>query len=103
MYHQSKSASSDEDQISNLNAADLGSILKWSKEISSDINLSLALQKLTEIATGTYHFKHVVRTNSHRDLESSGSQITCVVIARDVGDYTVATSMIPPEPCQVHE
>lgn len=53
MYHQSKGISNEEDQISSLTAADLASILKWSKEISSDINLSLALQKLTEIATGT--------------------------------------------------
>jgi len=26
-----------------------------------------------------------------------------VVIAREAGDYTVATSMTPPEQCQVHE
>ena len=26
-----------------------------------------------------------------------------VVIAREAGDYIVATSMTPPEPCQVHE
>ncbi|KAF8973859.1 dual-domain HisK/Mak2 protein kinase [Flammula alnicola] len=66
-----------DDQESTLSAADLASILKWSKDISSDINLSSALQRLTEIAT--------------------------VVIAREAGDYTVATSMIPPELCQVHE
>ena len=59
MYHQSKSGSNDEDQIANLTAADLGSILKWSKEISSDINLSLALQKLTEIATGKDRFPKI--------------------------------------------
>lgn len=75
-----------DDQESTLSAADLASILKWSKDISSDINLSSALQRLTEIAA-----------------ETSGSQKTCVVIAREAGDYTVATSMIPPEPCQVHE
>ncbi|KAI0078477.1 histidine kinase [Panus rudis PR-1116 ss-1] len=85
LYDQARSVS-DEDSIANLTAADLASILKWSKEISSDINLSLALRRLTEIAT-----------------ETSGSQKTCVVIAREVGDYTVATSMIPPESCQVHE
>lgn len=85
-YDRSRRASSEEDEISHLTAADLASILKWSKDISSDINLLLALQRLTEIAT-----------------ESSGSQLTCVVIAREVGDYTVATSMVPPEPCQVHE
>ncbi|KAG5646067.1 hypothetical protein DXG03_004490 [Asterophora parasitica] len=26
-----------------------------------------------------------------------------VVIAREAGDYTVATSMVPPEPCQVYD
>ncbi|KAF9015434.1 dual-domain HisK/Mak2 protein kinase [Cyathus striatus] len=77
---------SPDDQESTLSAADLAAILKWSKDISSDINLSSALQRLTEIAT-----------------ETSGSQNTCVVIAREAGDYTVATSMVPPEPCQVHE
>ncbi|KIL70561.1 hypothetical protein M378DRAFT_194875 [Amanita muscaria Koide BX008] len=75
-----------EDQESTLSASDLASILKWSKEISSDINLSSALQRLTEIAA-----------------ETSGSQSTCVVIAREAGDYTVATSMTPPERCKVYE
>ncbi|KAG5723159.1 Peroxide stress-activated histidine kinase mak2 [Termitomyces sp. T112] len=69
-----------------LNADDLAAILRWSKDISSDINLSSALQRLTEIVT-----------------ETSGSLNTCVVIAREVGDYTVATSMIPPGLCKVHE
>ncbi|GJE87861.1 histidine kinase [Phanerochaete sordida] len=81
-----KTSPTDEDVINKLTAADLASILKWSREISRDINLSLALQRLTEIVT-----------------ENSGSQSTCVVIAREAGDYTVATSMIPPESCQVHE
>ncbi|PPQ67388.1 hypothetical protein CVT25_005967 [Psilocybe cyanescens] len=79
-------ADAHDDQESTLSAANLASILKWSKDISRDINLSSALQRLTEIAT-----------------ETSGSQNTCVVIAREAGDYTVATSMIPPEQCQVHE
>ncbi|PSS37163.1 hypothetical protein PHLCEN_2v1036 [Hermanssonia centrifuga] len=87
IYPQSKSSSTtEEDVINKLTAGDLASILRWSKDISRDINLSLALQRLTEIAT-----------------ENSGSQSTCVVIAREAGDYTVATSMLPPEPCQVHE
>ncbi|CAA7259981.1 unnamed protein product [Cyclocybe aegerita] len=77
---------SQSDQETTLGAKDLASILKWSQDISSDINLSSALQRLTETAT-----------------ETSGSQNTCVVIAREAGDYTVATSMVPPEPCQVHE
>ena len=45
-------AQTDEDVINKLTSADLASILRWSKEISRDINLSLALQTLTEIATG---------------------------------------------------
>ncbi|CCM01303.1 uncharacterized protein FIBRA_03352 [Fibroporia radiculosa] len=81
-----KAEHTEEDEISSLTASDLASILKWSKDISTDINLPMALQRLTEIAT-----------------ENSGSQYTCVVIAREAGDYTVATSMVPPEPCQVHE
>ncbi|RPD81571.1 histidine kinase [Lentinus tigrinus ALCF2SS1-7] len=85
-YERTSLDTSEEEQISTLTAADLASILKWSKEISGDINLSMALQRLTEIAT-----------------EISVSQNTCVVIAREAGDYTVATSMSPPEACQVHE
>ena len=42
----------EEDDLSSMNASDLASILKWSKDISSDINLPMALQRLTEIATG---------------------------------------------------
>ena len=51
-YEALKADTSEEDEISKLTAADLSAILKWSKEISSDINLSMALQRLTEIATG---------------------------------------------------
>lgn len=47
-----KTSPTDEDVINKLTAADLASILKWSREISRDINLSLALQRLTEIVTG---------------------------------------------------
>ncbi|KAF9258589.1 dual-domain HisK/Mak2 protein kinase [Marasmius fiardii PR-910] len=75
-----------DEQETSLRASHLNAILKWSKDISSDINLSSALQRLTEIAT-----------------ETSGSQNTCVVIAREAGDYTVATSMVYPEQCQVFE
>ncbi|KAJ8703111.1 Chk1 protein kinase [Pleurotus ostreatus] len=75
-----------DEQEPTLSEADLSSILKWSQDISRDIQLSSALQRLTEIAT-----------------EASVSQNTCVVMAREAGDYTVATSMSPPQPCQVHE
>ena len=98
---------SEEEQISSLTAADLASILKWSKEISGDINLSMALQRLTEIATGlltsiSRRCRFITHVFFH-SVEISVSQNTCVVIARDAGDYTVATSMNPPEPCKVHE
>lgn len=62
-FDRSKRASSEDDEISSLTAADLGSILKWSKEISSDINLSLALQRLTEIATGMQNILAVFVTS----------------------------------------
>ncbi|KAH9945631.1 histidine kinase [Amylocystis lapponica] len=103
-YERMKTDSNEEDEILSLSAPELASILKWSKEISGDINLSMALQRLTEIATGSS-----MATGLHKvgvdfsSTETSGSQSTCVVIAREAGDYTVATSMIPPEACQVHE
>lgn len=68
--HEHISMDTHEDQESTLSASDLASILKWSKDISSDINLTSgewghfdgryrlllklpsALQRLTEIATG---------------------------------------------------
>ncbi|KAF7319894.1 Histidine kinase [Mycena kentingensis (nom. inval.)] len=79
-------ASPSERHQSKLGADDLWAILKSSQDISSDINLSSALQRLTEIST-----------------EISGSQNTCVVIAREAGDYTLATSLTLPEPCQVYD
>ncbi|KZT22094.1 histidine kinase [Neolentinus lepideus HHB14362 ss-1] len=86
IYEPIKQDSSEDDDMASLSASDLASILKWSKEISSDINLTTALQRLTEIAT-----------------DASGAQAACVVIAREAGDYTVATSMVPPGRCQVYE
>nr|GAT57553.1 histidine kinase [Mycena chlorophos] len=82
----SMQASPSERQQSELGADDLWAILKSSQDISSDINLSSALQRLTEIAT-----------------DISGSQNTCVVIAREAGDYTLATSLTIPGPCQVYD
>jgi len=50
-YDNSRPDMSDDSDL-RLSSSDLSSILKWSKEISSDINLSAALQRLTEIVTG---------------------------------------------------
>lgn len=48
------------DEHTSLRANHLAAILQWSKDISSDINLSSALQRLTEIATGTDQFLDAV-------------------------------------------
>lgn len=101
--YEHKAEQTEEDEISSLTASDLASILKWSKEISSDINLPMALQRLTEIATGRHKYLDVKINMLTLHSENSGSQYTCVVIAREAGDYTVATSMAPPEACQMHE
>ena len=71
-----------EEDALQLTSSDLSAILRWSKDISSDINLSSALRRLTEIAT-----------------ENSGAQSSCVVIAREVGDYTVATRCVDVPRC----
>lgn len=88
--HQDESAVRDareDPSLSALTASNLAAVLSWSKEIASDIHLSSALQKLTEIAT-----------------ETSGSQHTCLVMSRESGgDYIIATSMTSPHLCQVHE
>ncbi|EIN13359.1 histidine kinase [Punctularia strigosozonata HHB-11173 SS5] len=82
----SKGDAGEDDGIGSLSAQDLASILKWSKDISSDINLPSALQRMTEIVS-----------------ECSGAQFACIVIAREAGDFTVATTISPPELCQVYE
>ena len=66
------------EETSQLTSSDLSAILRWSSDIASDINLSSALRRLTEISA-----------------ENSGAQLACVVLARE-RDYTVATSMLPP-------
>ncbi|KAJ3761553.1 dual-domain HisK/Mak2 protein kinase [Lentinula raphanica] len=109
-----------DDQQTTLRANHLAAILQWSKDISSDINLSSALQRLTEIATGMTRSPSLLIDGTDLLLETSGSQNTCgeyfdtnsrenitqispVVIAHEAGDYSVATQMVSPEPCQVFE
>ncbi|KAG8808819.1 hypothetical protein FRC17_003761, partial [Serendipita sp. 399] len=75
-----------QDDTSILTAADLAAVLKWSQSISSDINLSSSLQRLTEIA-----------------VENSGAQEATFVMKTDEGDYTVVTNCAPPQPCIVFE
>lgn len=90
LYGQAKIDSAEEQEISTLMASDLASILKWSKDISSDINLSsgwsasalwciasdhcLALQRLTEIATG----------NSMQQIDSYALLIPLLSIYRNI-------------------
>ncbi|KAF5338436.1 hypothetical protein D9758_012211 [Tetrapyrgos nigripes] len=75
----------DDEQETTLRASDLAAILKWSKDISSDINLSSD-----------------VLTYSQKPLDLK-IRVTPVIIAREAGDYSIATSMTPPDPCQVYE
>ncbi|KAG8780548.1 hypothetical protein FRC15_009490 [Serendipita sp. 397] len=75
-----------QDDTSILTATDLAAVLRWSQIISSDINLSSSLQRLTEIA-----------------IENSGAQEAAFVMKTDEGDYTVVTSCVPPQPCIVFE
>ncbi|KAJ7456503.1 dual-domain HisK/Mak2 protein kinase [Mycena latifolia] len=116
----SASAGITERHQSKLSANDLWAILKSSQDISSDINLSSALQRLTEISTGkwqglsfifrgldglryiwvTKYLRYVYRSVTEMHINRL---LTLVVIAREAGDYTLATSMTPPEPCQVYE
>ncbi|KZV95615.1 STKc type histidine kinase [Exidia glandulosa HHB12029] len=74
------------DSVAELDADDLRAILKWSQIISSDVNLSVCLQRLTEIAA-----------------DSCKAQFASVVMRTDEGDYSVATSMVAPQPCTVYE
>ncbi|KAJ2919335.1 hypothetical protein MD484_g1075, partial [Candolleomyces efflorescens] len=60
-----------EGQDSMLTASDLASILKWSKDISSDINLSSALQRLTEIATALNSKEKVYHADASTDSRFS--------------------------------
>jgi hypothetical protein len=86
-----------------------------------------ALQRLTEIATGdlTTTLRLMLSLMSFQKHLAPKTPVVCclpkeddskiiligihiwvrltVVIAREAGDYTVATSMTPPELCQVHE
>ncbi|KAI0063199.1 STKc type histidine kinase [Artomyces pyxidatus] len=93
MYDDTKPDGNDEDEMTTLPASDLASVLKWSKEIATDIHLSsgkcflaTSLQRLTEIAA-----------------ETSGAQNACVVITGSGGEYSIATSIVPPGLCKVYE
>lgn len=92
-YGQTKTAMSDE-QESTLSASDLASILKWSKDISSDINLFSGLTTLVVHGRVVWHIYSVTKVDRDCDRyvflkrdcdnwltfdikETSGSQNTC--------------------------
>jgi len=135
LYDNTKIDTGDE-QETTLQASHLSAILRWSKDISSDINLSSGMDVLEPIfhnwlsipsfATlnwncNRYFLSASVTNRADNFTETSGSQNTCgsffflkspvrsrkhfhvVIIAREAGDYSIATSMTPPEPCQVFE
>ncbi|KAI0286668.1 histidine kinase [Russula aff. rugulosa BPL654] len=74
MHEDAGSDITEEEAVTSLPASALASVLKWT------------LQRLTEIAT-----------------ETSGAQCACIAITGTGGEYRVATSMISPDPCKIHE
>ncbi|KAN0121467.1 histidine kinase [Russula decolorans] len=66
----------EEEAVTSLPASALASVLKWSKDIAADIHLF---------------------------SETSGAQCACIAITGTGGEYRVATSMISPDPCKIHE
>lgn len=108
----------EEDELMNLPASALASVLKWSKDIAADIHLfsgislpiSCEIYSINVSPPTSYGDRNwsAVRGHSLRraDIlppESSGAQSACIVITGTGGDYQVATSMISPGPCKVHE
>ncbi|KAJ7459516.1 hypothetical protein B0H11DRAFT_2316871 [Mycena galericulata] len=98
------SAGITERQQSKLSADELWTTLKSSQDIPSDIDVSSALQRLTEISTGKYYLRasFLPFSNADRDI-GSAKYLRYMVIAREAGDYVLATSMTPPEHRQVYE
>lgn len=90
----------------------LGQLVQFAEKL-------LALQRLTEIATGRPQKVQILHSNltsvqnrlGRITLVVSASKhsaaiyqtLSLVVIAREAGDYIVATSQYHPGPCQVHE
>jgi len=100
-----------------LSVTDLSSILKWSKEISSDINLAAGgclghryeypFTRLRSPATFYRDFSWWVSFYWHLSPPDLSPEIcapekVCLVIAREAGDYSIATTMEPPGACHVH-
>lgn len=101
-----------------LSVADLSSILKWSKEISSDINLAAGrcfgyscgypFTIFLQLYNALLRFQPVgllpgaYLLRSELSLEICAPEKVCLVIAREAGDYSIATTMEPPGACHVH-
>ncbi|EJT96515.1 hypothetical protein DACRYDRAFT_25673, partial [Dacryopinax primogenitus] len=73
-------------ELLSLSADQFAEIIKWTQVISSEINLSVSLEKLTNDMAAT-----------------SGSDKVVVVIRADHGDMAVSSSVYPPEPVQMHD
>ncbi|EIW86383.1 dual-domain HisK Mak2 protein kinase [Coniophora puteana RWD-64-598 SS2] len=97
-----KESSEEETEVASMTASDLASILRWSKEISTALSLSSALQRLTEIVTGKLAtWLRILRLIQYEEVSSSRS--SCIVMTGQSGAYNVATLYNPPEMCQVFE
>ncbi|KZP00739.1 histidine kinase [Calocera viscosa TUFC12733] len=75
-----------ESDLMSLSADQFAQIIKWTQSISSEINLSVSLEKLTNDMAS-----------------SSGSDKVVIVIRADHGDMAVSSSIYPPEPVQMHD
>ena len=60
-----------------------------------------ALQRFTEISAGESPFFGGY-LQSDLSLEICAPEKACLVIAREAGDYSIATTMEPPGECHVH-
>ncbi|KZT56029.1 hypothetical protein CALCODRAFT_550887 [Calocera cornea HHB12733] len=72
--------------LMSLSADQFAQIIKWTQAISSEINLSVSLEKLTNDMAS-----------------SSGSDKVVIVIRADHGDMAVSSSIYPPEPVKMHD
>lgn len=87
----------DSGNTSQLTSSDLSAIIKWSSEISSDMNLFSCALQLRPVAMYTDYFPRylALRRLTEIAVTISGAQSACIVMARG-REYAVATSMAPP-------
>jgi len=107
-----------EDELAGLTAEDLSDVLKWSQVIAADINLTSCTRYAL---SGPALLIPYSAPTSHGDCdrfvvaflpahlnpiflpENFNAQDAVLAMKTDEGEYTVATSYTPPQPCIVFE